>query len=113
MPALQEQKTRAELARALSRLAEAKPSLREMQAQMAQLDQTVAVDKDTIDTKMSDLARLAKQTRALTALRDELEKQAQAAAARATTEQQKRQAVEALLADEKSSATAPARRSRC
>ena len=44
---------------------------------------------------------MAEQARALAALRDELEKQAQDAAARAMTEEQRRAAVEAQLADEK------------
>ena len=44
---------------------------------------------------------MREQSRALTALRDELEKQAQDAAAKAMTEQQRRQAVEAQLADER------------
>jgi chemotaxis protein MotB len=34
-----------------------------MREQMAALDQTVKADKDTIDAKLSDLARLAEQTR--------------------------------------------------
>ena len=68
---------------------------------MAELDKTVKADKETIEARLSDLAKLAEQIRALTALRDELEKQAQDAAARATTEQQRRAAVEAQLADEK------------
>ncbi len=46
-------------------------------------------------------ARLAEQTRALAALRDELEKQAREAAARSLTEQQLRAAVAAQLTDEK------------
>ena len=81
-------------------LAAAQARLREMQAQIAALDKTVKADKDTIDAKLSDLARLAEQTRALTALRDDLQQQVKTAAAAAMTEQQKRQAVEALLADD-------------
>ena len=54
-----------------------------------------------MQAKLSDLATLANQARALAALRDELEKQAQDAAARAMTEQQRREAVQAQLADEK------------
>ena len=53
------------------------------------------------DMKLADLAKLEEQTRALAALRDELEKQAANAAARAMTEQQRREAVAAQLADEK------------
>ena len=57
--------------------------LADMQKQIAELDKTVQVGKDTIAAKLSDLAKLAEQNRALLALRDELEKQAQDAAARA------------------------------
>jgi chemotaxis protein MotB len=81
-------------------LAAAQARLHEMQTQMAALDQTVKADKDTIDAKLSDLARLAEQARALTALRDDLQEQVKTAAAATLTEQQKRQAVEALLADD-------------
>ena len=47
------------------------------------------------------LPKLAQQNRALAALRDTLEKQAQDAAARAMTDQQRRAAVETQLAEEK------------
>ncbi|WP_428485034.1 peptidoglycan -binding protein [Rhodopila sp.] len=79
----------------------AKAHLAEMRAQIAALDRTVATDKDTLQAKLSDLATLAEQSRALAALRDDLEKQAQDAAARAMTEQQRRQAVEVQLGDER------------
>jgi len=82
-------------------LAAAQARLKEMQSQIAALDQTVKADKDTIDAKLSDLARLAEQARALTALRDDLQEQVKTAAAATLTEQQKRQAAEALLADDK------------
>ena len=86
---------------AQAQLADAQAQLAEMKKQIAELDKTVAVDKDTLATKLSDLATLANQSRALEALRDELEKQAQDAAVRATTEQQRREAVQAQLSDEK------------
>ncbi|MEJ0016164.1 MAG: peptidoglycan -binding protein [Acetobacteraceae bacterium] len=82
-------------------LADAQARLGEMQRQMAELDRTVKADKETIAARLSDLARLAEQNRALTALRDSLEKQAQDAAVGAMTEQQRRAAVEAQLAEEK------------
>ena len=91
----------AQAASANAQLADAQNQLATMKQQIAALDRTVAVDKDTLQTKLSDLATLDNQTRALSALRDELEKQAQDAAARAMTEQQRRQAVEAQLGDEK------------
>jgi chemotaxis protein MotB len=72
-----------------------------MKQQMAELDKTVTADKATIQARLSDLATLQEQARALAALRDQLEKQAQDAAARAMTEQERRAAVEAQLADEK------------
>jgi chemotaxis protein MotB len=82
-------------------LAAAQARMKEMQDQMAMLDQTVKTDKETLDAKLSELARLAEQTRALTALRDQLDQQAKTAAASTLTEQQKRQAAELLLANEK------------
>jgi chemotaxis protein MotB len=90
-----------ETARVAGDLAAAQKQLAEMRAQMQALDQTVTADKATVQARLSDLAKLTEQVRALTALRDQLEQQAQDAAARATTEQQRRAATEALLADEK------------
>jgi chemotaxis protein MotB len=84
-----------------AQLADAQSQLAEMKKQIAQLDQDVLVDKETLQAKLSDLATLANQARALAALRDELEKQAQTASARALTELQLRQGVEAQLGDEK------------
>jgi chemotaxis protein MotB len=82
-------------------LADAQKQLAEMKRQIAELDKAVSVGKDTLQAKLSDLATLTNQARALEALRDELEKQAQDAAARAMTEQQRREAVQAQLLDEK------------
>ena len=82
-------------------LVDAQARLAEMQRQMAELDKTVKADKDTIAARLSDLAKLAEQNRALAALRDTLEKQAQDAAARAVTDQQRNAAVAAQMADEK------------
>ncbi len=90
-----------ESARLAGDLEQARQQLADMRNQMQTLDQTVTADKATIQARLSDLAKLAEQTRALTALRDQLEQQAQDAAARATTEQQRREAVEAQLGDEK------------
>ena len=75
--------------------------LAEAQKQLAELNKTVTADRATIEARLGDLARLAEQVRNLTALRDELEKQAQDAAVHATTEAQRRAAVEAELAGEK------------
>jgi chemotaxis protein MotB len=92
---------RGERDRLAQQLADAKAGLAEMQKQMAELDKTVQVNKETIAAKISDLAKLAEQNRALTALRDSLEKQAQDAAARAMTDEQRRAAVEMQLTEEK------------
>jgi chemotaxis protein MotB len=86
---------------AQAQLEDAQKQLAEMKKQIAELDRTVSVDKETLQAKLSDMAKLAEQARALAALRDDLEKQAQDAAARAMTEQQRRQAVEVQLSDEK------------
>jgi chemotaxis protein MotB len=79
----------------------ARQQLADMQQQIAQLDRTVSTDKDTLQAKLSDLAKLAAETRALTALRDQLETQAQDASARAMTDAERRAAVESQLAEEK------------
>ena len=84
-----------------AQLAAARTQLAELQRQAALNDKTVQADRATIAAKLSDLAKLDQQVQALTALRDELEKQAQAAGVQATTEAQRRAAAEALLADEK------------
>jgi chemotaxis protein MotB len=84
-----------------SQVGDLQQQLSDLKAQAAALDKTVSADKETIQARLSDLARLAEQTRALQALRDQLEKQAETAAAQAMTEQQRRQAVETELATEK------------
>jgi len=86
---------------AQQQIAQLATQLADMKKQAAELDKTVQVDKDTIATKLSDLAKLAEENRALAALRDSLEKQAQDAAVRATTEAQRRAAVQVELAKEK------------
>ena len=92
--------TMTQLADARQLLMAAQSRLDEMQRQAVDLDRTVKADRATIEARLSDLARMAEQTRALTALRDDLERQARDAAARATTEEQRRAAVAAQLADE-------------
>jgi len=75
--------------------------LAEARKQLVELNKTVTADRATIEARLGDLARLGEQVRNLTALRDELEKQTQDAAVRATTEAQRRAALDAQLADEK------------
>ncbi len=92
-----------ETAAVAGQLAEAKRQLAQARADLssvrAELDRTVRADRATIEAGVADLARLRDQVRALSALRDELERQVKEAAARATTEAQQRQAVAAQLAD--------------
>jgi chemotaxis protein MotB len=83
-----------------SQLAATQANLDAMRQQAAELDRTVQTDKATIETKLSDLAKMAEQVQALTALRDELEKQVQDAAVRATTEEQRRTAMASALAED-------------
>ncbi|MFC7551584.1 peptidoglycan -binding protein [Pseudoroseomonas wenyumeiae] len=76
-------------------LAAARADLDRMRQAMAELDRTVQADRATIATRLSDLARLNEQVRALTALRDELEQRAQTALNQsATTEEARRKAEE-------------------
>lgn len=85
-------------------VAEARRQLADARTQLAaaraELDRTVKADRATIDARLADIAALNDQLRAAQALRDELERQAQDAATRATTEAQRRQATAAQLADE-------------
>ncbi|RKK05126.1 peptidoglycan -binding protein, partial [Teichococcus wenyumeiae] len=76
-------------------LAAARADLDRMRQAMAELDRTVQADRATIATRLSDIARLNEQVRALTALRDELEQRAQTALNQsATTEEARRKAEE-------------------
>ncbi len=84
-------------AQTAAQLAEAR---RQLAAAQAELQRVVSVNRDTIQARLDDIAKLSQQVQALTALRDELEAQARAAAARAVTEAQAKAAVAAQLADE-------------
>ncbi len=83
-----------------AQLADAQQRLADMRREAEALNRTVTADRGTIQAKLDDLARLDEQVRALTALRDQLETQAQNAAARAMSEQDRRRAVEQQLAEE-------------
>ncbi|MFQ3623843.1 MAG: peptidoglycan -binding protein, partial [Acetobacteraceae bacterium] len=89
-------------------LAEARRALEEERAQLARLreaaaalDREVQVGRETIALRLSEIARLGREIQALTALRDRLEREAAEAAARAVTEEERRRAVEGLLAEER------------
>jgi len=85
-------------------LADAKRQLVALRAQAAavqfELERTVRADRATIEARVADVAKLSEQVRSLTALREELERRAQDAAVRATTEAERRAATAAALADE-------------
>jgi len=61
---------------AFGELAAAQAALEAMRREAAALDQQVRVERATVAQRLSDMARLSEQIRALTALRDELERRA-------------------------------------
>ncbi len=70
-------------------------------AQLAQANQNSQTEQATIGKQAANLADLAQQVRALTALRDQLQKQAAEAMAKTVTEAQARAAAEQTAAMEK------------
>jgi chemotaxis protein MotB len=93
--------TAAQLVDAKRQLAETQSLVAQMKKAAEETDRTVQADRATMQARLSDIAKMTDQLRALTALRDELERQAQDAAARATTEADRARATQAQLADEK------------
>lgn len=100
-------KARADQAAALARAAAAlqaeeavRARLAEMERQIAALDRTVRADKATIEAKLSELAELARQAKALADLRDALRRQIQEADARLATEAEGRKTAETALTRE-------------
>ncbi len=93
--------TAAQAATLRQQISDLTAQLAEMKHQAEEADVTVKADRATIEARLSDLATMATQIKALTALRDDLERQAQDAAVRATTAEQRQQAVAVELADEK------------
>ena len=85
----------AELAAARQALAAAQRDIAALRQEAARLDRTVQADRATIEMRLSEIARLNEQLRALQALRDQLERQAAAALARAGQEEGARRAAEA------------------
>ena len=84
-----------ELAAARQTLDAARRDIAALRDEAARLDRTVRADRATIEMRLSDIARLSDQVRALEALRDQLERQAAQALARAGDEQRGRLAAEA------------------
>jgi chemotaxis protein MotB len=72
---------------------------RQLQAAQAELQRTVLTDRETVEARLAEIAHLADQVKLLTALRDDLEKQAKAAGAQAAEEAKRRQGAEAALSD--------------
>ena len=93
--------TAAQLADARRTLADTQAMVAEMKKTAAETDRVVQADRATMQARLSDIAKLTDQLRALTALRDELERQTQDAAARATTEAERARATAVQLNDEK------------
>ncbi|MBI0534083.1 peptidoglycan -binding protein [Roseomonas sp. KE2513] len=87
------------LAETRAALEAARRDLAAVQQQTAALDRQVAVDRGTIEARLSDIARLNDQLRALAALRDQAEKSAQEALARAEAADRRRGEAEAAAAD--------------
>jgi chemotaxis protein MotB len=85
----------ADLATARAELDRTRQALEAMRQQMAALDRQVTTDRATIEARLSDITRLNEQVRALTALRDEMERRAQAALDRAGNQEQARTTAEA------------------
>ncbi|MCQ4158374.1 peptidoglycan -binding protein [Roseomonas sp. GC11] len=79
-----------------AQLAAAQQQLAALRAEMEALNRTVTADRATIEARLAEIARLTQQVRQLTALRDEMERRAQAALDRAGEQERARSAAEAL-----------------
>lgn len=82
-----------------SQLGTTRQQLTDARELATELGKTVTVGKATIEAKLAELAALAGQTRALAALRDELQEQLKTATTAATTETRAREASQAQLLD--------------
>ncbi|MCK8785476.1 peptidoglycan -binding protein [Roseomonas sp. NAR14] len=103
-------RTLRDLAEARRQLAAEQAALEALRRQSAELDRTVRADRETIEARLADLARLSEQVRSLTALREQLERQAQEALRRAGEEEAGRRAAEARAAEAGGRADSEARR---
>jgi chemotaxis protein MotB len=83
------------LAETRAALEAARRDLEALRQAAAQLDRQVTTDRATIEARLSDIARLNEQLRALTALRDQAEQQARAALAATAEATRGRSAAEA------------------
>ncbi|WP_144185675.1 peptidoglycan -binding protein, partial [Elioraea rosea] len=103
--AAERQRAAIEAARALAdtrrQLEDERAQLERMREQIAALDRQVTTGRETIELRLSDIARLEGQVQALTALRDELERRVAEVAARAASEEERRAATARLLDEER------------
>jgi chemotaxis protein MotB len=97
------------LAETRSALEGARSELAGLRQEIAQLDRQTVTDRATIEARVSELANLSQQLRALTALRDQMERQAQAAMARAGEEERRRRAAESEASQAEAAAAAATR----
>ena len=95
-----------ELAAARQALDAARRDIAALRDEAARLDRTVLAERATIEMRLSDIARLTQQVAALEALRDQLERQAAQALARAGDEAQARAAAERVARDAQAARTA-------
>ncbi len=86
---------RRQLQEASAQLAALQQQLAAMRQAQQELDRQVQADRATIEARLSDIARLSQDIRALQALRDQLERQAREASARAADEEARRRLAEA------------------
>ncbi|ONG53216.1 hypothetical protein BKE38_12845 [Pseudoroseomonas deserti] len=96
----------AQLAETRAQLAAAQAALATLRRELETINQTVTADRATIEARLADIARLNLQVQQLTALRDDLEKRAAAALARAGDQEKARSAAEELAAAEAARRTA-------
>ncbi|MFM7778744.1 MAG: hypothetical protein ACKPB8_08270 [Alphaproteobacteria bacterium] len=73
-------------------LSQARTMIEALRREAQALDRQVRVERETVEARLADLARLSEQIRALTALRDELQR-------RSTTEAEGRQRAETRVAE--------------
>jgi chemotaxis protein MotB len=92
-------------------LATARADLARLRAEALALDQQMRADRATVEARQADVARLAREVEALSARRDEAERQASAALARAGAEERLRLAAEQSAA-QAAAATAEVERRR-
>ena len=87
-------------AQAARDLAAERAARQQAAARAAELEAQIRADRATIEARVADIANLYDQVRALTALRDQLERQAQEALRRAGGEQGRREAAEARVGEQ-------------